>query len=199
MSDEAAPGPFSEFAAPKKSSVDEWRERQDHERRSRQGLIGALCWLVIGATIGSSTGSSIQNGFESLPIILIASPLGAILGCLIGALIAIICFSIMAMPFKRGSHSFESRLVENNPALVIKVYMAFWITLGIAVGAGLAAYEASSWYLGTKVADMGGIIGAVAGVLLAGTARLIWKKRQRDTASRLSSDKTRCDIKELGV
>ena len=182
MPDNLEPGPFTEFAAPKKGAVEQWRERQGKARRRRRQVIRALCCLVAGAALGTGVGVCVHEGIRPFPLVFVAALLGAVLGNLIGVLVGGACFSIMAMARTRPRPSFESELARKDPMSVITVLVVAFGLFGIIGGAALGGLEGLSWFLGNAVNDedwVRALAGASAGAALAGIGWLLWTRSRR--------------------
>jgi hypothetical protein len=182
MPDNLEPGPFAEFAAPKKGAVEQWRERQGKARRRRRQVIRGLCCLVAGAALGTAAGVCVHEGMRPLPLVLVAALLGAVLGNLIGVLVGCACFSIMAMAGTRSRPSFESELARQDPMPVITVLVVAFGLIGIIGGAAWGGLEGASWFLGKGVYDEDwarALVGAFAGVVLTGIGWLLWVRSRR--------------------
>lgn len=177
MPDNPETGPFAEFAAPKKGAVEQWRERQGETRRRRRQVIRALCCLVAGAALGAGAGICVHEGIRPLPLVFVAALLGAVLGSLIGVLVGCACFSTMSMARSRFRSSFESELAQRDPMSVLTVLVVAFGLIGIIGGAAWGGLEGISWFLGKAVYDEdlpGVLVGAFAGVVLAGIGWLLW-------------------------
>ena len=177
MPDNLEPGPFTEFAAPKKGAVEQWRERQGKARRRRRQVIRALCCLVAGAALGTGAGVCVHEGIRPLPLVFVAALLGAVLGNLIGVLVGCACFSIMAMARSWRRPSYESELARKDPMSVITVLVVAFGLIGIIGGAAWGGLEGISWFLGKGVYDEDwarALAGAFAGVVLTGIGWLLW-------------------------
>jgi hypothetical protein len=175
--DNFEPGPFTEFAAPKKGAVEQWRERQGKVRRRRRQVIRALCCLVAGAALGTGAGVCVHAGIRPLPLVFVSALLGAVLGNLIGALVGCACFSFMAMARMRRRPSFESELARKDPMSVITVLVVAFGLIGIIGGAAWGGLEGFSWFLGKGVNDEDwerALAGAFAGAVLTGIGWLLW-------------------------
>lgn len=185
MPDNLEPGPFTEFAAPKKSAVEELRERQEQARRRRRQVIRALCCLVVSAALGTGAGISVHEGIRPPPLVLVAALLGAALGSLIGVLAGGACFSFMAMARSRLKSSYEAELARRDPMSVITVLVVAFGLIGIIGGAAWGGLEGTSWLLGKDMKDEdwpGALVGAPAGAVLAGIGWLLWMRgRQSDS------------------
>jgi MFS family permease len=191
--DNLEPGPFSEFAAPKKGAVEQWRERQEKARRRRRQVIRGLCCLVAGAALGTGAGVCVHEGIRPLPLVFVAALLGAALGNLIGVLVGCACFSVMAMARTRFGPSFESELARRDPMSVITVLVVAFGLIGTIGGAAWGGLVGISWFLGEGVNDedwAGALAGAFAGVVLAGIGWLLWirSRRSDSPADRQTSD-----------
>ncbi|HEY7156548.1 MAG TPA: hypothetical protein VH575_21450, partial [Gemmataceae bacterium] len=177
MPDNLEPGPFSEFAAPKKGAVEQWQERQGKARLRRRQVIRALCCLVAGAALGTGAGVCVHEGIRPLPLVLVAALLGAVLGSLIGVLVGCACFSIMAMARSWRRPSYESELARKDPMSVITVLAVAFGLIGIIGGAAWGGLEGISRFLGKDVNDEDwarALAGAFAGVVLTGIGWLLW-------------------------
>ena len=193
MPDNLEPGPFAEFAAPKKGAVEQWRERQGKARRRRRQIIRGLCCLVAGAALGTSAGVCVHEGIRLFPLVFVAALLGAVLGNLIGVLVGCACFSIMAMARTRLRPSFESELARREPMSVITVLVVAFGLMDIIGGAAWGGLEGISRFLGKGVNDEDwtrALAGAFAGVVLTGIGWLLWiRSRWSDSpADRQTSD-----------
>jgi hypothetical protein len=182
MPEDLQPGPFSEFAAPKKGGVELWRERQEAARRRRRQVVSVLCCLVVGAALGTGAGLCVREGIRPLPAVVVAALLGAVLGNLIGALVGAACFSIMAMARSRIRPSIESELARKDPMSVTTVLVVAFGLFGIIGGAARGGLEGLSWFLGNGVNDEGwvsALAGASAGATLAGVGWRLWIRSRR--------------------
>ena len=193
MPDNLEPGPFTEFAAPKQSAVEEWRERQGKARRRRRQVIRGFCCLVAGAALGTGTGVCVHEGIRPLPLVFVAALLGAVLGNLIGVLVGCACFSIMTMARTRLRPSFESELARQDPMSVITVLVVAFGLIGIIGGAAWGGLEGIAWFLGKGLNEEDwerALAGAFAGAVLTGIGWLLWiRSRWSDSpADRQTSD-----------
>ena len=193
MPEDLQPGPFSEFAAPKKGGVELWRERQEAARRRRRQVVSVLCCLVVGAALGTGAGLCVREGIRPLPAVVVAALFGAVLGNLIGALVGAACFSVMAMARSRIRPSIESELTRKDPMSVITVLVVAFGLIGIIGGAAWGGLEGTSWFLGKGVYDEDwarALAGAFAGVVLTGIGWLLWirSRRSDSPAGRQTSD-----------
>jgi hypothetical protein len=180
--DNLEPGPFAEFAEPKKGGVEQWQERQEEARRQRRQVIRLLCCLVTGAALGVGVGVGVHEGIRPLPLAFVAALLGAVLGNLIGVLVGCAFFSIMAMARTRHRPSFESELTRRNPMSVITVLVVIFGLIGTIGGAAWGGLEGNSWFLGKGVDDEDwarALAGAFGGVVLAGIGWLLWIRSRR--------------------
>ncbi len=177
MSDALDPSPFAEFAVPKKSAVEQWREQQQHAGRVRRRVVQALGCLVVGAALGSTTGIAVSEGLQPLPLVIVGAFLGTMVGLLIGLLIGGACFSVMAMSRSKSGPSFEAQLTRRDPMSVITVLLLAWGLMGAILGAAAGGLEGVAWFLGKAAPDAdfpGALAGTFAGVAVTGIGWFWW-------------------------
>ncbi|HEY7427898.1 MAG TPA: hypothetical protein VH682_26940 [Gemmataceae bacterium] len=182
MTDSPDQSPFAEFAAPKRSAVEEWRERQYQSRVARWKALRAAVCVFVGSASGATIGISLAVGFDRLAYVVSGAVVGGVLGLGAGVVVGCAGFSVMAMSGTRREPSFESGLARNDPMMVIKVLLVAWALIGLTVGSAWGGVEGSAW--GERLAWRDstfpwGFIGSVLGLALMGLVWLAWEARRR--------------------
>ena len=182
MPENVEPGPFSEFAAPKKTAVEQLRERQEQRRRRRRLVIRALCGAVASTVLATSIGLTIHQGIRVFPVVLIAALVGAVVGLLGGALFGCICFAIMNLMQTRRGSGFEANVARSDPMAVLTFLAVACGVVGAGIGAGEGGLAGTAWFLDSapdSADHMAAMIGAFAGLVLAGIGWLVWMRTRK--------------------
>jgi hypothetical protein len=185
MADSSEQSPFAEFATPKRSAVEQWREQQYQSRAARwKALRAALCFFV-GSAAGATVGVSLKVGFDRLGYLFPGALAGGALGLGAGLVIGCACFSVMAMSGTSRKPSYEAEVARKDPMAVINVLLVAWALIGVTVGsmwgalAGLAWDGSPHWQ---NAMDLWGFIGSILGSALMIPVWLAWEARRRARA-----------------
>lgn len=143
--EENVESPFAAFAAPKRSAVEEFQEKQRNAARSRRLMMGSVLTNLVGA-VG---GSTFCIGFEAALNVILTASLGALAGGIAGAVIGLFvgacCFGALTMTAFRGRPSIETNLARRDPMTTMKGLLFAWALIGTALGAAAGARVGAEW------------------------------------------------------
>lgn len=184
--EENAESPFAAFAAPKRSAVEEFQEKQRNAARSRRLMIGC----VLSNLVGAVGGATFCVAFDTDPEVAIrgfaGSLIGGLAGLVVGPFIGGACFSVMVMTGTRRDPSFESNLVNRDPMTAMRGLMFAWSLIVAAFGSAYGAWIGVG-FAGARLDQLtlgrGTFFGSVIG---GGFAMAVWvlvNRRLRSAAA----------------
>jgi len=161
--------PFASFAQPKKSVVDEVKERAEEQRQSSK-----VRWLILGLALGGSVagvtlGIAVGMGPGHAPLALAYGLGGALLGIPVGWTMGMLTWALVSFSSKApsGLRPIGAGMVAGNQWSRMAVWLTVWAAVGMVMGAaggaalatGPESYAAAEPALGWGMS--GGCLGMV--------------------------------------
>jgi hypothetical protein len=184
--------PFAEFAEPKRSAVEEWREQQRQERSANWKPIRGVGCAIAGSAIGAAFGISLSIGFDQLPFALLGAVVGGVVGMAVGACIGCACYAFLLKTNQQPA--FETQSAHASWS-AIEIMIFAWSLIGVMFGAALGGTEGLAWGGGPQrdfAQFPGGLfpwafIGSILGSLLSVVSWLIWEAKRKSRHDRAAS------------
>lgn len=138
--------PFASFAQPKKSAVEQYKERTATERQGSKTRWVFLCVVFAGTVLGAVAAVAIGVGIEHVPLALAYANGAALLGVLGGALLGVVSWVLMRFRGLGGLAGLAStyaqaelKTTHGNQWDKLKMWQTAWAALGIVCGSAYGA------------------------------------------------------------
>lgn len=143
-----ADSPFASFAEPKKSPVEEYRERAAQERQGSAARWSFVGLALVGTVFGAVAGVGSGVGVEPLRVPL---ALGYAIGCAVGGMLAgwVAGMTMYGLPWFRSMMPAKIKPVRATTMATtqwdgLTIWLALWTLVGIASGAAVGAMLATA-------------------------------------------------------
>jgi hypothetical protein len=172
--------PFAAFAEPKRTAVEDWRQRQQQARAVKRKVIrGSMC-MFVGSIAGAAAGLSLAGGLQQLPFVLMGAVGGGVLGLALGVMLGGGCYSIIGMMGTTPNASDSAEGPQPNP--VMRVLVVAWALIGVMVGSAWGGAAGLAWGGGPQREASTfpwAFIGSILGTALSGLVWAGWEARSK--------------------
>jgi hypothetical protein len=143
--DDPSDSPFAAFAAPKRSAIEEFQDRQRRAAVTRRKMIGSALAVLVGSTVGAGSWAAFDSPFEVVLTAFIGSLIGSTSGAILGSIAGGISFGVLLMYGSRGARGAGVLLAQRDPMAAIRGLVFSWTLIGTAIGASTGAELGAAW------------------------------------------------------
>jgi hypothetical protein len=137
--------PFASFAQPKKSVIEEVKERAAQERQASRVRLQFLGLALVGTVLGASAATGVGIGAGHVPLALAYGLGAALLGIPVGAGLGMVTWGVASF------YSRASGMKQTGPGMEeagnqwsrMTVWLSMWAAAGMVVGAAAGAVLAT--------------------------------------------------------